>query len=130
MDPTQQAPGAPAAPNPLQQQMQQALLLQAIRGAAQQQGQQGMDQAQAMGASPLGQIPVSQMGMMGSGMGAGTPPAMPVDPNTMTGGLGSAQQQMSGIGQIPVSEMGLMQQQPQSQNPVANALMSPIPGSQ
>lgn len=96
MDPTL-APGQAPMPAQVDPQaaMQNALMLQALQQQSQN-GQTGMG------------------GMPPNGMASQQPmtPAAPVDPSTMTGGLGS--NQMPGMAPNP--------------NPIANALMSPIPG--
>lgn len=104
MDPTLatgQAP-MPAQVNP-QAAAQNAMMLQALQQATQN-GQTGMG-GPPPGAGMAGQQPMAAQPPM--------PPQQmttpPVDPSTMTGGLGS----MAGM---------------QPPNPIAQALMSPIPG--
>lgn len=102
-----------AAPGPATSALQNALMLQAIKGGA------------GGGASPA----MAPQAMAAPPGGIGTAPPMgnritpPVDPSAMQGGLGQAQMQQAAMQQqMP----GMMQQN----NPVASALMSQIPGVQ
>lgn len=101
MDPTlqQQMPGQQAAPGMDPRAM---MMLQAIKAGA-------MGGAHPPPVTGMGTPP--QMPMPG--------PGAPVDPASMAGGLGQSQMAMP---QQPGA--GLMQQN----NPIVNALMSPIPG--
>jgi hypothetical protein len=98
-------PGQQPDPNA---ELQNALMLQAIKGGA-------MGGAQAPAAATS-----AAMGPPPTGMPS--PMASPVDPSTMQGGMGM-QNQMAAM---PQMNQAMMQQQ----NPVASALMSPIPGGQ
>jgi hypothetical protein len=117
MDPTLAMPGQMQAaantdPNVA---LQNALMLQAIKGGA-----------SGGGAPPAGATSAA-MGPPPAGMMA-PPPMQPVDPASMTGGLG-AQPSASGPSPAMMAQMQAMASQPQA-NPVASALMSPIPGGQ
>ena len=84
--------------------MQNALMLQAIKGGA------------MGGLTPSAQMP-SAPGMTGGGGSAPSSMGAPVDPGSMQGGLGMPQMQAA------------MQQQAQpQQDPLMSALMSQIPG--
>lgn len=119
MDPTQPMPGQMQAtantdPNVA---MQNALMLQAIKGGA------------SAGAAPPAGATSAAMGPPPAGM-MSPPPMQPVDPASMTGGLGaSPQMQNAGPSPQQIAQMQAMANQPQG-NPVASALMSPIPGGQ
>lgn len=132
MDTGTSMPAQPMPPGMQQQQQnpQTAALLKAIMGNAMQQQQQMAGQQAAMG----------QPSSMGAGMGASNPiasqptPMPPVDPASMTGGMGGIPNPSTipgsvGAG-IPPSPMPMAQGfSTAGTDPVANALMSPIPGA-
>lgn len=94
-------PQGAAPTNP--QAAKNAMMLQAIKAGAM--GGASAPPAAAM----MGQAPMSQA-------------APPVNPSSLPG-AGMPQQQMAGLGQPALAAM-------QQQNPIASALMSPIPGGQ
>lgn len=137
MDPTL-APQAGAAAQPqmpgIQQAAQNALLLQAIKAGGMNGAQPQQNTAQATGPTPL------SGGPMGGGGMSPAPPTPPVDPGSMTGGMGSpqmsGQQGMPGLSQIAGGQTGMppllngMAPTGQGTDPITAALFSQIPGGQ
>lgn len=120
----------------LQQAAQNALLLQAIKAGGMNGAQPQQNMAQATGPTPLAGGP------MGGGGMSPPPPTPPVDPGSMTGGMGSPtmapQMPMQGMGQMAGGQTGMppllngMAGAPTGQgtDPITAALFSQIPGGQ